>query len=157
MRLTDSTTSTHLVSVQSSIPNIITSARGLYNAQLLEHADIVRSEPSPFLFASTEVFRNAISLERTEGWAAGFDRRINMGSRDNLPGFDADIYGAIAGFDVISENYLRGFAIGLSDVDVESTGNDRADIDTLYCSVYGSLWNEINFYNLSLHMDEARL
>ena len=153
---TDST-STDLISVQSSIPNIITSARRLYNAQIIEHADIVSCMPSQFLFVSAEVPLNVTNTGQADGWIASFGSRIKRESQGSFPRYDSDIYTTIIGFDIISDNRLAGLAIGLSKIDVESSGNDRADIDTGYCSIYGSLWNGISVGGLNFTYGRSKV
>ena len=79
--------------------------------------------------------------KRSRIWALGSRDWADLSSSGDQVGFDADIYGASLGYDlVITRNWLAGISLGYSKANSESKngGHAELDSDTWFLSLYGA-------------------
>lgn len=76
-------------------------------------------------------------------WGQALGVGINQSSREGVDGYDAKIYGALAGYDNwISTNTRLGFAVGYANTRIDDTGLTRqnsTDVDSYLVQAYGSV------------------
>jgi len=86
-------------------------------------------------------------------WLQVFGSDSNMGTRDGVAGYDANVHGVALGFDrKIGDDMMIGVAFNYSAIDVEgkSVANSQTDTDQYQGVIYGTMFGDNHFINGSV-------